>query len=154
MAELQLLNQHAGSCTFGLAVVFPFLFAITARARGWLQRRHQQAEATYQALRLAARVTVLAAAIDAELGSLRGHVRFHAYQERCARLRQRADAALAHGDWVRALSLRRLRRAVSRLQADLNKLKQCRLDVCADVARSKYSRRDSERMFAIAALAA
>jgi hypothetical protein len=81
-------------------------------------------------------------------------VRFYAYQERCARLRYRADAALAHDNWVRTLSLRRLRRAVSRLQADLNKLRQCRLDVCADLARSRYLRRHEERMFTGAALPA
>ncbi|MDB5955513.1 MAG: hypothetical protein JWP60_2121 [Ramlibacter sp.] len=111
-----------------------------ARARRWLLQRRERSEASRQVLCIAWEVKRIAGVVDTELTRVAGDLRWRAYRARCCRLRQRADAALAHEDCVRHLSLIRLRRALNRFQRDAIELRRFRLELRTEIARWGYSR--------------
>jgi hypothetical protein len=123
--------------------LFPWALLVAlgvVRVCGWLLQQRERNAVALEVLDMACQVRRIAGAFDAELTRLSADPRWRAYHARCYRLRQRADAALAHEDCVRRLSLLRLRRAARRFQRDVRKLKQCRLELRTEIARWGYAR--------------
>ena len=96
-------------------------------------------QASRDVLRAASEVACIASALESDLGRLQGDPKAQAYGLRCARLRERADIALADPARVRQLTFRRLVRAGSRFRSDLQKLKQFRQEVQVEVLFHEYA---------------
>jgi hypothetical protein len=123
------LPPHLGAWVAAALVVAAGCCGVLA----WVQNRRHRAQACAEVLRAAADVARIAGALERELARTRGEPRWEPYRLRCARLRARADLALANTGRVRHLSMRRLVRALSRLRSDLRKLKHCHTELQAAV---------------------
>lgn len=111
----------------------------------WVHARRHRADACRDVVHAASQVVRIAAVIERELDRVQDHPRCQAYRLRCARLRARADLALAHPRRVRRLSLQRVLRALSRFHSDLRKLRRFRLELLAAVSSWEYAREVRER---------
>jgi len=110
------------------------------RVFGSLRTRRRRVRAWREVLRAASEVASIASALESDLARLQDDAKCQSYRLRCARLRARADIALAEPARVRQLPLRRLMRAASRFRSDLRKLKQFRLEVQVVVSSWDYAR--------------
>ncbi|MBL0390209.1 hypothetical protein JJ685_03560 [Ramlibacter monticola] len=121
------LAEYAGE----LALIALLVLTGAYRVLAWVHAYRHRADACRDVLCAASEVARIAALIERELDRVQDHPKCQAYRLRCARLRVRADLALAHPGCVQRLSLRRVLRALSRFHSDLRKLKRFRVEFLA-----------------------
>lgn len=139
MLEAQLWKDLGASWPLVLFFVVALFFAASTRAVVWLTHRHDRADARHHILRLAHETVQVIDSVERDLASLSGDVSFYEYSTRCRHCRSRADAALAHRDWLAFLSEPRLKAALHSLHQDHHEAVELRSEVDAKLALWRHS---------------